>query len=455
MSTSLLLVDDDRGFASLATAMLAQKGFAVTVAHSLHEARAASERASFEVAVLDRRLPDGDGMTLLAELRAQLAPPVIFMVTALGDVQSAVASIQAGAHDYLVKPVELADLVLKAYRATEGLRLRERLKQAEHTLEAQRPFIRPSSQAMLRTFEMLERVARTPRSPVLFIGETGVGKEVLARHVHSLHGLTDDPFVHVNCAALPEGMAEGELFGHEKGAFTDAKATRRGLVELASGGILFLDEVGELSLSLQAKLLTFLDGGRFRRLGGETELTSTARVLAATHKDLEAEVRKGAFREDLYFRLSVFRIDIPPLRTRPEDILPLATGILERLRQELGRRDDVTLSEEAQQRLLTYTFPGNAREMRNILERALVLESGPALQLLHLAPSLAPPPTPLPGEPAKAEDAFLLGSVLPMDKVERLYARWAMARLGGTRADVARALGLSYPTLLRRLEEPL
>jgi DNA-binding NtrC family response regulator len=269
---------------------------------------------------------------------------------------------------------------------------------------------------------------------------------VLARHVHALRGGADAPFVHVNCAALPESMAESELFGHEKGAFTDAKTTRRGLVELASGGVLFLDEIGELSLPLQAKLLTFLDGGRFRRLGGSQEQTSTARIVAATHKDLEAEVRKNTFREDLYFRLNVFRIDIPPLRARPEDVLPLAEGILEALRNELGRRD-VHLSDAARQRLLTYPFPGNARELRNVLERALVLEPGPELQLAHLSPASV-------AATAPSSQGFHLAEVVPMDEVERRYARWALARLGGTRTDAAKALGVSYPTLLKRLEEP-
>jgi two-component system response regulator AtoC len=297
---------------------------------------------------------------------------------------------------------------------------------------------------MTQMLAVLDRVATSPRSPVLFIGETGVGKEVLARRVHVLRGQPDSPFVHVNCAALPETMAESELFGHERGAFTDAKAARRGLVELASGGVLFLDEVGELSLPLQAKLLTFLDSGRFRRLGGTHEQTSTARILAATHKDPEAEVRKGTFRQDLYFRLNVFRIDIPPLRARPEDVLPLAEGLLESLRQELGRRD-VTLGKAAKARLLAYPFPGNARELRNVLERALVLEPGPELQVAHLSA-----PT---GGGAAANDAFTVSEVLPMDDVERRYARWALQRHGGTRTDVARALGLSYPTLAKRLDE--
>src|SRR5262249_23692994 len=235
------------------------------------------------------------------------------------------------------------------------------------------------------------------------------------------------------------------LFGHEKGAFTDARSTRRGLVELANGGALFLDEIGELPLPLQAKLLTFLDGGRFRRLGGTSEQTSTARIIAATNRDLESAVGAGTFREDLWFRLSVFRIDVPPLRERPDDVLPLAEGILRALSTELGRRG-VALGAHARPRLLAYPFPGNVRELRNVLERAIVLEPGPELQLEHLeAPG---------GGAAEAACAFTVsGEPISMDELERRYARFVLGRLGGRRMEAAKALGLSYPTFLKRIEE--
>jgi DNA-binding NtrC family response regulator len=269
---------------------------------------------------------------------------------------------------------------------------------------------------------------------------------MLARHLHALSfGGEGAPFVHVNCAALPESTVESELFGHERGAFTDARATRRGLVEMAHGGTLFLDEVGELPAPLQAKLLTFLDGGRFRRLGGAAEITSSARIVAGTNRDLESERRAGRFREDLWFRLSVFRIDIPPLRERREDVLPLAEGLLSDLARELGRRD-ARLSERGRERLGAYAFPGNVRELRNVLERALVLEAGPELHLEVLASSPAP-------APASSGDFVLAGEPLPMEEVERRYARHVLERLGGRRMEAARALGLSYPTFLKRLGE--
>src|SRR5678815_3561572 len=295
MSRSILLVDDDRGFSSLAQAALAREGHPVVLARSLHEARVAVERAAPELVVLDRRLPDGDGLDYLPELKAQLPGTPVVMVTAHGDIQSAVDAIRAGASDYVAKPVDLTDLVMRAQRAMGEQNLRERLSRVEAELSGRRRLVPPRSAAMRQVLQMLERIATSPRSPVFLLGPTGAGKEVLARHVHLLGAGDDAPFVHVNCAALPESTVESELFGHEKGAFTDAKSARRGLVEVASGGTLFLDEVGELPLPLQAKLLTFLDSGRFRRVGSSSEESSTTRAVAATNRNLELEIREGTW----------------------------------------------------------------------------------------------------------------------------------------------------------------
>jgi two-component system response regulator AtoC len=446
MSTSLLLVDDDRTFSSLAASVLTQEGFRVRTARSLHETRAALAREAPDLIILDRRLPDGDGLSFLPELRAQVPGTVVLMVTAHGDIANAVEAIKAGARDYLSKPVELDDLVLRARRAAEDMQLQERLRRAESALEGRRRLLVPHSPAMRRTLQMLERIATSPRSPVLLLGETGVGKEVIARHLHLLRE-EQGPFVHVNCAALPDTMVESELFGHERGAFTDARTARRGLVEVANGGLLFLDEVGELPLPLQAKLLTFLDKGAFRRLGGTTELSSSARVVAATNRNLSEEVAAGRFREDLYFRLSVFKVEVPPLRARREDVLPLAESLVAELCAELGRRA-VGFSSAARERLERYPFPGNVRELRNVLERALVLETGPALELDALAPGTQSPAAL--GDP----HAFVVpGPPLPLETVERMYVRHVLGLMEGRRMDAARALGISYPTFLRRLEE--
>jgi DNA-binding NtrC family response regulator len=446
-SLTTLLVDDDRAFGSLAAAALQREGFPVAFAHSLHEARAAVERSTPDLVILDRRLPDGDGLTLLADLKASAPSTIVIMVTAHGDIESAVGAMRAGAGDYVAKPVDLGDLVLRVRRCAQEAGLRDRLHRAEAELSAHRRFIRPSSPAMRDVIAVLERIASTPRSPVLLLGETGAGKEILARHVHRLSGGEAAPFVHVNCAALPEPTVESELFGHEKGAFTDARTARRGLVEVANGGTLFLDEIAELPLGLQAKLLTFLDSGRFRRLGGSVEQTSTARIMAATNRNLEDRIAAGTFRQDLWFRLSVFRIDVPPLRERPEDILPLAEGILTDLCEELGKKP-ARLGARARAHLIAYTFPGNVRELRNILERALVLESGPELTLDTLAAADTRP-----AAAAGSSEFRLTGAAISAEELEKRYARWVLEQCGGRRMDAAKALGLSYPTFLKRLGE--
>ncbi len=441
-----LLVDDDRAFSAVAAATLQREGLPVTVAHSLHEARNLVAQKSFDLVVLDRRLPDGDGLQYLPELRAALPGAVVVMVTAHGDIASAVEAIRLGAADYLAKPIELTDLLFKARRAADEIRLRDRLQHAEGALSTRRGLITPVAPAMKVVVETLERIASTsPRSPVLLLGETGCGKEALAWHLHQRSFGAAMPFIQLNCAALPESMAESELFGHEKGAFTDARATRRGLVELAARGTLFLDEVGELSAPLQAKLLTFLDGGRFRRLGGASELTSSARVVAATNRDLERQVKEGRFREDLWFRLSVFRIEVPPLRERREDIARLAEGLLPRVAGEQGRRDVPRLSEAALARLQRYRFPGNVRELRNILERALALESGAELSLDWLV-------TPDAGASTTAA-GFVSREVEMLDALERRYARWALEQNEGRRLETAKALGISHPTFNKLVRE--
>jgi two-component system, NtrC family, response regulator AtoC len=448
MKRSVLLVDDDRAFSSLAQAALTREGWPVRLARSLHEARRALEVEAPDVVVLDRRLPDGDGLDFLSTLRSQVPDVPVLMVTAHGDIQSAVDAIRAGAADYMAKPVELPDLVLRVRRSFGEQSLRERLTRAEAELSRRRKLVAPSSPTMRHLLAALERIATTPRSPVLLLGPTGSGKEILARHLHTLSHAGQAPFVHVNCAALPESVVESELFGHEKGAFTDARAARRGLVEAANGGTLFLDEVGELPLGLQAKLLTFLDSGNYRRVGSSVEETSLARVVAATNRDLRAEIQAGRFREDLWFRLSVFALQVPPLRERTEDILPLAEALLAELSAELGRKGAV-LGPVAQERMLRYPFPGNVRELRNVLERALVLEPGPELQL----PVLDGRPEPVPGAPAGSGPFLVPGTPITMEELERRYARHVLDMLGGRRVEAAKALGLSYPTFLKRIED--
>lgn len=444
MGALALLVDDDRSFSSLSAAALRREGFRVAVAHSLRDARRALGESTPDVVVLDRRLPDGDGLDAVAEFRRLAPGAAVLVVTAAADIAGAVAAIHAGASDYVVKPVELPDLLAKVRKAAEHLLLRERVDRLEHEQQDRLRLIEPHAPAMQQLLEALARVAAMGRAPVLLLGETGVGKEVLARFLHQRGPTPLGPFVHLNCANLDAHTAESELFGHERGAFTDARSAKRGLVEAAEGGTLFLDEVGDLPLAVQAKLLTFLDTGEFRRLGATAPGQSRARIVAATHRDLPGEVRRGAFREDLWFRLATFRFPVPPLRERPEDIVPLAEGLVARLSTELGRRG-ATLSEAARTRLRAYPFPGNVRELRSVLERALVLESGPELALLDLA---------RPGEaPLEAGSFVVAGPTVTLDELARRYVRHVLEQHGGRRTEAARSLGVSYPTFLKRLGE--
>jgi DNA-binding NtrC family response regulator len=338
---------------------------------------------------------------------------------------------------------------MKARRAAGEIQLHDRLSRAEAELSSGRHLVPPRSQAMREVVSALDRIGQMPgRTAVLLLGETGAGKEVLASYFHARSVGAAAPFVHLNCAAIPASTAESELFGHERGAFTDAGPGRRGLVEVASAGTLFLDEVGDLPPALQAKLLTFLDSGTFRRLGSPEERRSEARVVAATNRDLEAAIRSGAFREDLWYRLSVFSLRVPPLRERREDILPLAEHVLAGLRGRVGQVP--ALSDDARERLLSYPFPGNVRELRNILERAAVMEPGPELRLDVLA--RAPAGGVRPG--ATGEGGFVVqGEPITSEELERRYARHVLQQLGGKRMEAAKAMGISYPTFLKRLGE--
>jgi two-component system, NtrC family, response regulator AtoC len=454
-SASILVVDDDKAFRLLAEEALHAERFEVRAVGTLARARIELAEAMPDVVILDRRLPDGDGLELLGKISEQgLGAPVVIVVTAYGDVENAVDALRAGAWDYLTKPVQLVDLVVKIHKVLETRGLRDRLHIAQASA-AGAPPVAPKSAAMKQVIGVLERVAESPLTPVLLLGPSGAGKQRLAELLHEKtfgDKSGDAPFLQVNCAALPEDLIENELFGHERGAFTDAKATQRGLIELAAGGTLFLDEVTEMPLRSQAKLLKFLDGMRFRRLGGQREIAVELRVVAASNADIRERVHRGLFREDLFHRLSVFSVTVPPLRARREDIADLSTAFVTYFAARVKKR--VTgLSPEALAALAAYDYPGNVRELRNIIERAVILTMGPTIvprDLMFLDS---------PGAAAHAVGGFFGvalrddGTPPPLDEVERAYVGRVLEHLGGHRTAAAQALGVSYPTFLRRLRE--
>ncbi len=454
MNATVLVVDDDKAFQLLADEALASEGFEVRTVGTLARAHAEVNTVTPDVIILDRRLPDGDGLELLGALRAEGASaPLVIIVTAYGDVENAVEALRAGAWDYLTKPVQLADLVVKLHKALERRGLKDRLAIAKSNT-AGPPAIEPTSQMMKRVLDSLKSVARSPLTPVLLTGPSGSGKQRAAELLHELTYAgtdTDAPFMQVNCAALPEDLIENELFGHEKGAFTDARTTQRGLIEMAAGGTLCLDEIAEMALRSQAKLLKFLDSMRFRRLGGQREISVELRVVAATNTDITAAVQKGKFREDLYHRLSVFSITVPPLAERKDDLPDLARSFVRFFAARIKKRL-TGISAGALRALTAYEWPGNVRELRNAIERAVILTPGPEITERDLI---------FPGtlQGVQAPAGFFQVALRPdgnpplLDELERAYVGRVLEHCHGHRTAAAGALGISYPTFLKRLRE--
>jgi two-component system response regulator AtoC len=453
MRPTVLVVDDERIFRVLAEEALSAEGFDVRTASTLARARAELDKASPDVMILDRRLPDGDGIEMLRELRAaDQTTSLVIVVTAYGDVENAVEALQAGAVDYLTKPLQVTDLVIKLRKVLETRGLRDRLALAKVS-DARPPAIQPISAASREVMSQLERVAQSPLTPVFLVGPSGSGKQYAAELLHRMTFPTEPdnaPFVEVNCAALPAHLVESELFGHERGAFTDAKTMRRGLIEMADGGTLFLDEITELPEPSQAKLLKFLDTMRFRRLGAQREIEVSLRVVAATNRDVR-KIDSARFREDLYHRLAVFLVNIPPLSERREDIAELAEGFVRYFAGRVKKR--ITgISTEALRALSAYHFPGNVRELRNIIERAIILAQDGEITARDI---ILPTRT---GDRPQTNAFFAMalgpdGAPPPAEVVERAYVARVLEHFNGKRVIAAQALGISYPTFLKRLRE--
>ncbi|MES1206574.1 MAG: sigma-54 dependent transcriptional regulator [Pseudomonadota bacterium] len=459
MNAKVLVIDDEKTFRMVAEAALVGEGYQFAAAAT---GRAGLERARAfapDIVVLDRNLPDIDGLSLLPILRAEATSrgeePVVIMATAYAEVENAVQALKAGAQDYLIKPLHLPDLLLTVARALENKRLRRRVDDlsGQSRRRVERAMCIGESQAMQRVLGLVDKIAASADTTVLISGETGTGKELVAHLIHArTKGRGDAAFVELNCAAVPETLLESEIFGHERGAFTDAKAAKRGLLEEADGGTLFLDEIGDMALATQAKLLKVLETQRFRRLGGGRDIQIDVRFMAATHRDLPAAVDAGAFRLDLYHRLDVFQIRLPALRDRAEDILPLARFFL----QEFGARGGRSLprfSPEAEAKLGAYQFPGNVRELRNIIERAVILESSAEIQAeaLVLRDPRRGGMTAREARDVFADSLAERGRPPTLDEVEKEYLVKLLEHTDGNRTQVARLMGVSYPTVMKKI----
>jgi DNA-binding NtrC family response regulator len=439
MKYSILIVDDEPAQRQLLSTSLA-KDYAIVAAANGLEATQLLTRRNFDLIITDERMPGMSGIELIKWIRERSPEIPIIVLTAHGSVETAVEAIKLGAQEYLTKPLkspdELRIVVLKALR-NRVLQDQKLVHEAE--TEAQfPPDIIAESEGMKGILKLALQVAQQSTT-VLITGESGSGKEVVARLIHRRSPRSEDPFVAVNCAALSETLLESELFGHERGAFTGAIQARRGRFELANGGTLFLDEVGDMSASLQAKLLRVLQEQQFERLGGTRIITVNVRVIAATNRDLSRAIEEKSFREDLFYRLNVFPLHLPPLRDRREDIIPIAEFFARKTAGRMGRPFEA-ISEDARRILYQYSWPGNVRELQNAIERALIIAGGPLLHARDL-PLLAPD--------QKAE----ISTPITLAEIEKKAILAALERNGGERQATAEQLGISLRTLQYRLKE--
>jgi two-component system, NtrC family, response regulator PilR len=445
----ILIVDDEPSMREMLSIMLAREGYDVLVADSRAAAAKVLSGAPLDAVITDVKLPDGDGVEILRHVKAGSPETAVIVMTAFGSTQTAVAAMKLGAHDYLVKPFDVDELKIVLRNALEREELREenRLLKAEFRTRHGLARILGVSRAMVPVFDMIRSVGATSTT-VLITGESGTGKELVAKAIHAQSSRSEAPFVSVSCAAVAETLLESELFGHVKGAFTDAHQNKKGLFEAAHRGTIFLDEVGETPAPMQAKLLRALQEKRIRRVGGTDEIDVDVRVIAATNRSLEAMVREKRFREDLFYRLNVIPIHLPSLRQRHEDIPLLAEHFLERFANEMGKPVR-RISQQAMERLIAWSWPGNVRELENVLERAVALETTEAILVERLPETVrrGAADAEAPAGPALGE-GFNLDTHL--SGIEEKLVREALDQSGGDRATACQLLGVT-PRSLRYL----
>jgi len=465
--STVLIVDDERTLARAIKAFLAESGYVAEVAGDAEQALRLLETMRPDVVFSDVRLPGMNGIDLLRKIREfDAAIPVIIM-TAHGTIEGAVEAVKLGAFDYLKKPVDLEELKLLADRARENVQLQQELRYYRRRDAAgETPLAgvigdSPAIRAVLDQARQVAALDETP--PVLITGETGTGKGLVARTIHGASPRATRPFIEVNCTAIPATLMEAELFGHERGAFTDAKESRMGLFEAAEGGFLFLDEVGDVELSLQGKLLKAVEDRTVRRVGGIRDRRIDVRILAATNRDLERDAQREQFRRDLYFRLAVIILHLPPLRERGNDVLLLAQHYLDRFNAKYGKQVR-QIDPRARDLLLTYPWPGNVRELSHVIERAVLWSRGSALDAEHL--SLATPApdageraaAPVLATQAESSAPVPAGGGLPppgtdLEAWERAMIERALSECGGNQTRAAQRLGISRDTLRYRLKK--
>ena len=443
---NLLIVDDERAIRDACREVASALGYRASVAESAEQALRLTDSQNIDVIFLDLKLPGTSGLEAIHQLKHRRPDIEIVVLTGHGTVESAVQAMKAGAYDYVTKPFSLDQLKVLLNRISGHLRLKTENRMLREKIKSKQGFgnIIGRAPEMDKLYRIIAKAAHSIH-PVLILGESGTGKEMVARAIHYSGPFRDKPFIPVDCGSLVPTLIESELFGYVKGAFTGAMQSKEGLLAIAEGGTVFLDEVGELPVDLQAKMLRALQEKEIRPVGSTKRVPINVRILAATNRDLEQSVAQGSFRKDLFFRLNVLSLRIPPLRERRQDIPLLATSIMERLSQNSGRGHE--LSDDAMKALLAYDWPGNVRELENCLERCCAMTSGPVIHTVDLPSSIT-------GAPQHLTTAAATESrILPMVEIERNAIMSAITQLNGDKLTAAKLLGIGKTTLYRKLKE--
>ena len=447
MQVRILIVEDEQLIRWSLRQKFEDKGYRVEEAATGADAGTALDGTFFDLIMLDYKLPDMTGLDVLKKVRESDTDVVVIMMTAYSTIESAVEAMKLGAYDYITKPFDMDQLLRTVAKSLETTKLRREVRELRRHITHEYGIDRivGKHSCMLELFETINRVAESGASTVFLRGESGTGKDLFARVIHYNSDRAPRPFMNITCTAISETLLESELFGHEKGAFTDAKTQKKGLFELADGGTIFLDEVGDMPPGLQAKLLRFLEDRTFRRVGGTNEISVDVRIIAATNRDLEKAIREGQFRTDLMFRLDVVTIDLPPVRDRGDDVILLAEHYTAQFAKDF-RKPITSIDESAMKALKSYAWPGNVREIRNVIERAVLLSSGDCLTRDDLVLGR--------GKRQADGGSFALPpDGMDLHKLEDELVREALARTGNNQTKAAKLLGLSRDAFRYRLEK--
>jgi DNA-binding NtrC family response regulator len=442
----VLVVDDEKSLRHLLKEALAEEPLEVSTAADGKEALQMAEELNPDLVLLDLILPDMNGIQVMKKLKKRHPEVLVIIMTAFGEIRSAVEAMKNHAYDYLTKPFDLEDLKQTISRALETINVRREYRRLRQLQEGHYRVdqIVGESEATRQLRSKITQVAQSEAHTVLILGESGTGKELVAKGLHYESPRQDAPLIEVNCAAITESLFESELFGHEKGSFTDAKVTKKGLIELAHKGTLFLDEISEMSLATQAKFLRFIQDRRFKRVGGVKEIEVDVRIIAASNKDLEQQVKDGSFRQDLFYRLNVIPIELLPLRERKADILPLAYHFLDQA-HVMFHKTIKGIASDAEKLLEAYHWPGNVRELKNMMERIVILESSEMITSEHLPPEVTAK------KALRETPLFPISSPRPLDQIERTYILQILEMVNGNKTKAAEILGISRQTLRAKL----